>query len=95
MPQPPHLSITIHPSHSNLWAMVGTARVIIDNRILLKEMPIFHYEGEYVTLMKADPVAACPEAMDLTMVNEMVWGLRTVIEMAVVEEVKRLKSGTR
>jgi hypothetical protein len=95
VPQSPNLSITIHPSHSHLWAIVGMARVAIDNRILLKEIPIFHWAGEYTCMMEANPVAACPEKMDLTMVNEIVWSLRAVIEMAVVEEVKRLKNGTR
>jgi hypothetical protein len=95
MPHSPNLSISIHPSNSNLWAIVGMARVTIDNRILLKEIPIFHYEGEYVTLMEAKPVAACPEEMDMEMVNDIVWSLRGVIDLAVVGEVKRLKNGTR
>ncbi len=95
MPHSPNLSITIYPSTSNLSAIIGIARVTIDNRILLKEIPIFHWAGEYTCMMEAKPVAACPEKMDLTMVNEIVWSLRAVIEMAVVEEVKRLKNGTR
>jgi hypothetical protein len=90
MPFNPSLTITIHPSMSNLSSVIGLARVKIDDRILLKEIPVLHWEGSYAILMEARPVAICPPELDMEMLQEVVWSLREVIELAVVEEVKKV-----
>lgn len=54
MTHTPNLAITIHPSISFSPAIIGPARVTIDGRILLKEIPIFHWEGSYVTSTGTD-----------------------------------------
>lgn len=59
----------------------------IDNRILLKAIPVVHW-GAYTVLMERNPAAVCPEDMDMGMLQELMWCLRGVIELAVVEEVR-------
>lgn len=93
MPNFSNLSITIRRCPLFASTIIGYARVMIDNRILLKEIPVFHCEGPYLALLQREPVAVCPPELDMDLVNDVLWSLRDVIELAIMEEVKKLKAG--
>lgn len=82
------VSIRRHPLVSS--TIIGFARVVIDNKILLKEIPIFYdRDGEIMVQLSVEQVAACPEDMDMGMINWLVWHFRGFVEMAIMEEWKK------
>ncbi len=94
MPNFSSLSITIRPCYLFSSTIIGYARVVIDNEILLKEVPIFRCDDHVTVWLSADQVAACPQELDLAMLNRMVFHFREFIEMAIIEEFKKQRNGT-
>lgn len=94
MPNFSSLSISIRRSYLFSSTIIGFARVVIDNEILLKEIPIFGSEEHVVVQLTVNQVAACPQTMDMTILNRMVWAFRELIEQAIIEEYKKPKNGT-
>lgn len=94
MPNFSSLSITIRRSYLFSSTIVGYARVVIDNEILLKEIPIFRSEENVMVLLSSEQVAGCPEELDINMVNRMIYHLRELIEMAIINEYKKQRNGT-
>lgn len=92
----PSISISISIRRSYLFAstIFGYARVVIDNEILLKEIPVFRSEENMAVQLTRSQVAACPQDLDIDMLNRMVWHFRGIIEMAIMEEVKKQYNGT-
>ncbi len=84
MTNSPHLSITIRRTQWFSSTIVGYARVLIDNRILLNELPVFGHEENMAVIITPAQVVACPLDMDLGMLNRMVYSFREIIEQAVI-----------
>lgn len=94
MPNFSNLSIAIRPCILFSSTIIGFARVRIDHHILLKEIPIFHSNGSVKAIMDRFPVAICAMELDRRMLNDMIWSLREVIELAVAEAWKKQRNGT-
>lgn len=94
MPTCSSISISIRYSQLFTSTIIGYARVVIDNKILLKELPIFHSEGHYAVQLTCEPVAVCQVDWDMKVLDEIIWSLRDVIELAIVDELKRQRNGT-
>ncbi len=94
MPTCSSISITIRYSHLLASTIIGYVRVVIDNKILLKELPIFRSGGQYAVQLTCEPVAACKANWDIQELNEIIWSLRDVIELAILNELKKQKNGT-
>ena len=95
MTYPPTFEVSVRRSYLFSSSIVGFARIVIDKQILLKEVPIFGGEGNSILVkMSIEPVAACPDDMDMKMLNRMVWSLNHLIEKAVIEKWYKIKNGT-
>lgn len=92
MPNLSNLSISIRTCVLFSSTIIGFARVRVDQRILLKEIPIFKGEGNLLVMMPSSPVAMCPSEFDLDQLNEMIWRSRQRIESAILD--KAIKWGT-
>ncbi len=88
MPSLPSLSISIRRTQWFSSTIVGYARVKIDSRILLKELPIFGNEERMAVILTPAPVAACPSDMNLEVLNRMVYSFREIIEQAVIQTMR-------
>lgn len=87
-----NLSITIRPCVLMSSAIIGFARVVVDQKILLKEIPISQNEGNLSVVMSSCPVAICAAELDMDILNQVIYGRRQTIEQAVLDEIR--KNGT-
>ena len=92
MPNFSALTIKIRYSYLFSSTIVGFARVTFDNEMLLKEIPIFKSDDKLMTQMSIEPIAMCCEGVDIKILNKMIWSLRDVMEMAIIEEYKSFNS---
>lgn len=89
MPNLSNLSIAFRRCYLISSTIIGFARVVIDQKILLKEIPVFRSDKDLTVLISINQVAICPVEFDIIMINRLIWAFR-----AIISEWKSARNGT-